>query len=118
MDLSSLEEPFTEEEVLSAIKELPVDRALGPDGFTGAFYKANWSFIKADVLAALNDFHAGYGRGFDKLNNGLIVLLPKKQMAAEPGDFRAIATIHSFGKLVTKSPRAEASFGHAPPGRQ
>ncbi|WVZ68219.1 hypothetical protein U9M48_017182 [Paspalum notatum var. saurae] len=102
LDLSSLEEPFSEAEVLSAIKELPADRAPGPDGFTGAFYKASWSYIKADLLAALNAFHSGYSHGFDKLNNGLIVLLPKKQLATGPGDFRPIAMIHSFGKLVSK----------------
>ncbi|WVZ77404.1 hypothetical protein U9M48_025274 [Paspalum notatum var. saurae] len=102
LDLSGLEEPFTEEEVLAAIRELPVDRAPGPDGFTGAFYKAGWGVIKADLLAALNSFYAGVGRGFHKLNNGLIVLLPKKPDATGPGDYRPIAMIHSFGKLVSK----------------
>ncbi|WVZ82124.1 hypothetical protein U9M48_029425 [Paspalum notatum var. saurae] len=63
-DLSALDEPFSEEEVLEAIRAMLADRAPGPDGFTGAFYKAAWSIIKKDVLAALNVFHTGRGRGF------------------------------------------------------
>jgi hypothetical protein len=35
LDLSSLELPFTEEEVLAAVRDTPSDRAPGPDGFTG-----------------------------------------------------------------------------------
>jgi hypothetical protein len=37
-----------------------------------------------------------------RLNNALIVLLPKKVGAANPGDFRPITMIHSFAKLVSK----------------
>jgi hypothetical protein len=39
IELTQLESDITLEEVEAAIKELLVDRALGPDGFTGAFYK-------------------------------------------------------------------------------
>ncbi|WVZ83679.1 hypothetical protein U9M48_030804 [Paspalum notatum var. saurae] len=102
LDLSALDEPFSEEEVLEAIHAMPADRAPGPDGFTGAFYKAGWSIIKTDILAALNVFHAGRGWGFEKLNNGPIVLLPKRSDAASPGDYRPIEMIHSFGKLISK----------------
>ncbi|WVZ85281.1 hypothetical protein U9M48_032228 [Paspalum notatum var. saurae] len=101
-DLSSLHTPFIEEEVWAAIKDMPSDRATGPDGFTGAFYKATWHTIKPDVMAALDAFHRGNGCGFGTLNNGLIVLLPKKLGASAPSDFKPIAMVHSFGKLVSK----------------
>jgi len=29
--------------------------APGPDGFTGAFFKACWKIIKDDVMAAINN---------------------------------------------------------------
>lgn len=38
-DLAVLEHLFTEEEVWSVIVDLPNDKAPGPDGFTGLFYK-------------------------------------------------------------------------------
>ena len=38
-DLSALEAPFTMEEIDQVIKDIPSDRAPGPDGFNGAFLK-------------------------------------------------------------------------------
>ena len=37
--LSSLSEPFSAEEINTVLKELPTDRAPGPDGFNGLFVK-------------------------------------------------------------------------------
>jgi hypothetical protein len=37
-DLSELENLFSEEEIWNVVKDLPSDRAPGPDGFIGAFY--------------------------------------------------------------------------------
>jgi hypothetical protein len=52
-DLEELGEIFSEEEVWGVIKELPPDRAPGPDGFIGAFYKKAWAHIKGEIMAAL-----------------------------------------------------------------
>jgi hypothetical protein len=38
-ELAQLEAPFSEEEVWDTVKHLPSDKAPGPDGFTGRFYK-------------------------------------------------------------------------------
>jgi hypothetical protein len=38
-NLSALDQPFTIEEVWAAIIELPANRALGSDGFTGSYRK-------------------------------------------------------------------------------
>lgn len=40
LDLESLADPFSLEEILRIIRESPPDRAPGPDGFSGAFYRA------------------------------------------------------------------------------
>jgi len=53
IDLSVLDEPITEDEVWETIKDLPADRAPGPDGYTGRFYKACWQLIKSDMMAAI-----------------------------------------------------------------
>ena len=39
LDLSELDDPFSEEEVWKTISSLPPDKAPGPDGFTRKFYK-------------------------------------------------------------------------------
>lgn len=38
------------EEVKGNINSINPDKAPGPDGFNGFFYKHNWSIIKLDVI--------------------------------------------------------------------
>jgi hypothetical protein len=52
-DLIMLEEDLTEEEITIAIMHTPMEKAPGPDGYIGAFYKKCWDIIKTDVVAAL-----------------------------------------------------------------
>ncbi|WVZ52503.1 LOW QUALITY PROTEIN: hypothetical protein U9M48_003556 [Paspalum notatum var. saurae] len=62
-----------------------MDKAPGPDGFTGRFYKSCWNIIRNDVLSALAAIYGGHHAD---------VSLVK--------DYRPISLIHSFAKLVTK----------------
>nr|ABF99797.1 retrotransposon protein, putative, LINE subclass [Oryza sativa Japonica Group] len=107
--LGGLDNPFSEEEVWAVVKALPSDKAPGPDGFTGRFYKTCWSVIKPEVMAALNSLFLANGRGFSSLNDTLISLLPKKDEAVDVKDFRPISPIHSFGKLFSKIPASRLS---------
>jgi hypothetical protein len=59
--LQSLGDPFSEEEVRNAINLMPSDKAPGPDGYTGAFFKKCWDIIKVDVMEVVHlfgDLHA------------------------------------------------------------
>jgi hypothetical protein len=49
---------FTKVEVAAVIRDLPPDKASGPDGFTGLFYKVAWPIIKNEIMAAINAFWA------------------------------------------------------------
>lgn len=100
--LADLDVDIMADEVWNTIKELPPDRALGPDGFTGAFYRSSWPIVRDDIMAAVQAFMRGDTRGLERLNNALIILLLKKVGAASPGDLRPITMIHSFAKLVSK----------------
>ena len=40
VDFDSLTTPFTHAEIDTVIKDMPLERAPGPDGFNGAFLKA------------------------------------------------------------------------------
>jgi len=101
-DLSTLEVPFTQEEIKATIHSMPSDKAPGPDGFTGVFFKKCWEIIKEDVTAAMNSMFMLNSQGFEQLNSANIILLPKKADAMQVTDFRPISLIHSFAKLFTK----------------
>ncbi|WVZ94077.1 hypothetical protein U9M48_040016 [Paspalum notatum var. saurae] len=102
MDLRGLDCCFSEEEVWSIIRELPAEKASGPDGFTGLFYKMPWPIIKPDVINAVNAFWSLDYRSLYLVNDAFIVLLKKKDQPKEIKDYRPICLIHSFGKLLTK----------------
>uniref|UniRef100_A0A0A9DTW6 Reverse transcriptase domain-containing protein n=1 Tax=Arundo donax TaxID=35708 RepID=A0A0A9DTW6_ARUDO len=53
-ELSHLDEDLSEQEVQRAIQELPSEKAPGPDGYIGLFYKTCWTIVKHDLLGALN----------------------------------------------------------------
>jgi hypothetical protein len=101
-DLSSLDAAFTEDEVKNAINLLPGDKAPGPDGFTGAFYKSCWDIISEDVMRAINLFGDLHAANFHWLNSANIALLPKKDGAEEISDFRPISLIHGIAKIIAK----------------
>lgn len=54
VDLTELDRIIDEEEIWNTIKSMPSEKAHGPDGFTGRFYKMAWQFIKVDFMAAVN----------------------------------------------------------------
>jgi hypothetical protein len=46
LELRPLEEAFTEEEVASVISDMASDKAPGPDGYIGAFFRSAWPVMK------------------------------------------------------------------------
>jgi hypothetical protein len=84
------------------IKDMPADRAPSPGRFIGAFYQRDWLVIKHDIMAGILKLSVGDSRGFVRLKQALITLIPKKQDAVEIGDFRPISLVHSFSKLFSK----------------
>jgi len=102
MDLAGLVMLFTEEEVLSVIREIPNDKTPGPDGFTGHFYKTAWTIIKGDIMNAFNAFWSQEARSFNLLNDAYMVLLKKKEQPQEIRDYQPISLMHSFRILITK----------------
>lgn len=101
-DLSGLDIPFTEDEIWSVIREMPSDKSLGPDGFTGAFFKLAWHVIKKEIIEAINTLSRLDSQGFNFLNSALVTLIPKKEEATEVADYRPISLIHSIGKIFSK----------------
>jgi hypothetical protein len=101
-DLSDLDAQIDENEVLESIMQLPSDKAPGPDGYTGRFYKVCWPIIKRDVMAVIAAIWCRKFQQFERLNTAFVTLIPKKEGAEEVKDFRPISLVHNIAKLVTK----------------
>jgi hypothetical protein len=103
LELDALAAPFTVDEIWGVIKEIPNDRAPGPEGFTDRFYKYTWPVIRNDVVAVFNAVWALDGRSLSTLNTANMVLLRKMATPSHLKDYsRPKCLIHSVGKLVTK----------------
>jgi hypothetical protein len=103
MEDDSMDIPFSETEIENTIKMLPAEKAPGPDGFTGSFYKRCWQTIKGDVLEAMNSFYNLQAGPLVHMNGANIVLIPKLEVSEHAKDFRPVSLVHSFAKLITKT---------------
>jgi hypothetical protein len=101
-DLSDLEMPFSLEELKKAVFSLPAEKAPGPDGFIGRFYRSCWETICEDLFEAVVFLAEHGGSSFGLLNKACIVLQPKKADARVIADYRPISLIHSFSKIFSK----------------
>lgn len=101
VDFDSLTVPFTHDEIDAVVKEMPPDRAPGPDGFNGAFIKACWPIIKDDFYHLCEEFHDG-NLNLESLNYGYITLIPKNNTQETVNDFRPITLLNCCLKMITK----------------
>lgn len=101
-ELDELDAPFTTQKIEMVIKEMPPEKAPGPDGFIGCFYKKCWSIIKEDLIQALTFFYNNQTSKLGLVNTVHIVLLPKNQEASSLSAFRPISLINSVAKIITK----------------
>ena len=65
------------EEVSVALKDLNVDKAPSPDGFTAAFWQSAWLVVKEDIMKFFKDFFE-IGKFVRSLNTTFLVMVPKK----------------------------------------
>jgi hypothetical protein len=102
LNLSHLGECFTEEEIWTVIRAMPVDKAPGPDGFTTRFLQLAWPVTRADVMQVFDTLWHLDTRNIHDLNEALLVLLPKSVRASSVKDYWPITLIHTISKLVSK----------------
>ena len=96
-----LERRFEQEEVLRVVKEMEGDKALGPNGFSLAFYQYYWKVVERDVLAVFEEFyqHSKFEKSF---NATFIALISMKNGASNIRDFRLISLVGSVYKILAK----------------
>jgi hypothetical protein len=91
LDLQHIDGVFTEEEVWTIIKDMPLDKCPVPDGFSSRFFMTCQSIAKVYVMEAFNSLSRLDSRGFGSINEAFVTLLPKKDDAEEIRDFRPIS---------------------------
>ena len=100
-DLQDLIKTISEEEILEVIKGWPSNKSPGPDGFTGEFYKEFKDVLLPDLHKVITEV-LDKGIHIDKLNTSYIVLIPKKEEAKRPQDYRPISLIHGVQRIISK----------------
>jgi hypothetical protein len=81
---------------------MPSEKAPGPDGYTGLFYKMTWHIIKADVVQALHQIFNLKDNTWSLLNSANLLLLPKKEDTQCATDYKPINLMHSMEKILAK----------------
>ena len=100
-NLWQLSRPFTIEETDNVIKQMPADKAPGPDGFNGYFIKSCRETIKIYFYSLCFDF---FNETLDlqSINNSFITLIPKTNNPTTVNDFRPISLLNYVLKIITK----------------
>lgn len=90
------------EEVLTTLSQMPSDKALGPNGFTGSFFRSCWGIIKQDLMEVIQSFWELRTSSLHWINTSNIVLIPKKEGADKVSHYRPISLIHGIAKINSK----------------
>jgi hypothetical protein len=97
----SLEVPFTREEIVKVVNNLPNEKSPRLDGFNNEFIKNCWSIVGEDIIQLIQDFYEGKV-SMESINSSFITLIPKSDSPTSPNDFRPISLLNSVLKIVTK----------------
>lgn len=89
------------EELKDAVFGMEKNKAAGPDGFNIEFYQHFWDLVKMDLLALLDEFYVN-NLDIDRLNYGVISLLPKGSDPDRIQKYRPICLLNVIFKIFTK----------------
>ncbi|CAH9076372.1 unnamed protein product [Cuscuta epithymum] len=93
--------PITNKEIKDALFDIGDDKAPGPDGFTSAFFKANWNLVGDDIVQATKEFFRT-GKLLKQINHTIIALIPKTNHSPKVSDYRPISCTNVLYKIITK----------------
>ena len=100
-DMSSLDLPITESEMIAALRKGAINKAPGVDGVGYVFYKLFWDTIKPEVMELINFMFLQSGVT-PRQNHGIIINLPKVKAPETPADYRPITLLTTEYKLLTR----------------
>jgi hypothetical protein len=93
---------FTKEEVKNVIDQMEKNKAAGPDGIPIEFCQECWDIIKNDLMVVFHDFY-DHKIDLDRINYGVITLIPKGDEAHIIQKFRSICLLQVLFEIFTKT---------------
>ncbi|GMI86798.1 hypothetical protein HRI_002349100 [Hibiscus trionum] len=101
-ELRSLSADVTMEEVRKVVFEMDPNKSPGIDGIHADFYQKKWDVVGESVFNLVNDFFDG--APFDsRLNQTLVVLIPKVESPELISQFRPISLCTVLYKVIAKT---------------
>ena len=101
-EAENLNRPITADEIEAVIKKLPTHKSLGPDGFTGEFYKA----FKGELTPILHRLFQKIqedGRLLSSFYEANIILISKRDKhTMKKENFRPISLMKIDAKILNK----------------
>lgn len=99
--LIQCDQDFTTTEIKQAVMGLGKNKSPGPDGITAEFLQQNWDYVGPDLIKYFAEFCAGRAL-LDRFSYYYISLVPKKEEAMQPRDYRPIALSNITPKILAK----------------
>jgi len=93
--------PILSQEVDTAMSQLKEGKALGPNGFTTAFFHTLWELIKLEVWKVVEESRALHWL-LPSLNSNFIALIPKEAESITLDKFQPIALCNVIYKVISK----------------
>lgn len=96
-----LKRVVTAAEIRATLFAMPLNKSLGPDGYSVEFIRASWDIVGEDIIGAVKEFFRN-GRLLRDMNTTAIALIPKKPKACCLSDYRPISCCNIVYKLISK----------------
>jgi hypothetical protein len=100
-DRAALTAPFSMQEIMDAVFSLKHNSAPSPDGLPAEFFQEFWEVIKKDLFNMFRDFYTG-SFPIERLDYGVVTLIPKVDNANEMKNFRPICLLNVCYKIFNK----------------
>lgn len=102
IDNLDLTRPFSVEEIKHAVFSMKLNKAPGPDDIPIEFFQHCWDVVEHDIMLLFHAFHRGE-LDVQRLNYGVITLLPKINDANKIQQYRPICLLRCIYKIITKT---------------
>ena len=101
LSLTTLDGEFDQEEIMVAFRQMNSNASPEPNGFGPLFFKHNWSCVREDIAKLFSAFYC-HDLDLSRIDRSYLVLLPKKDGAHRPQDFRPIALQNTTLKGISR----------------